>query len=228
MKRSEVNQIIDDAEVLLSECGFVLPPFGSWSPADWSERPPEEVSGIVAKGLGWDITDFGKGDFAHTGLCLFTLRNGSLGELQQGKGKVYAEKIMMSRPSQVTPMHFHWAKTEDIINRGGGPLVVQVYGSSDDEGLSEEPVSVEIDSVTHTLPPGEILELGRGQSITMYPGVYHSFWGASEDVLVGEVSSVNDDATDNRFLESVGRFPSIDEDASPSRLLVPDYGPFLK
>jgi len=34
---------------------------------------------------------------------------------------------------------------------------------------------------------------------------------------------VNDDARDNRFHEPAGRFPEIEEDASPFRLLVTDY-----
>jgi D-lyxose isomerase len=43
-------------------------------------------------------------------------------------------------------------------------------------------------------------------------------------VLVGEVSTVNDDSTDNRFFEPVGRFPEIIEDVAPRHLLVGDYG----
>ncbi len=46
-------------------------------------------------------------------------------------------------------------------------------------------------------------------------------------VLVGEVSAVNDDHTDNRFLEKLGRFPEIAEDVQPGHLLVGDYDKFL-
>jgi D-lyxose ketol-isomerase len=40
---------------------------------------------------------------------------------------------------------------------------------------------------------------------------------------VGEVSKVNDDWTDNHFLDGVGRFPDIDEDEEPLYLLAMDY-----
>ena len=42
-------------------------------------------------------------------------------------------------------------------------------------------------------------------------------------VLLGEVSVVNDDVNDNRFHQAVGRFPEIEEDELPYRLLVGDY-----
>ena len=44
-------------------------------------------------------------------------------------------------------------------------------------------------------------------------------------MLVGEVSSVNDDNADNRFLHTLPRFPSIDEDEPPLRLLCTEYPP---
>lgn len=70
-------------------------------------------------------------------------------------------------------------------------------------------------AATSTLTPGE--------SITLEPYCYHKFWGAESRVLVGEVSKVNDDNTDNRFYEPVGRFPAIEEDEAPLHLLVNDY-----
>ena len=42
-------------------------------------------------------------------------------------------------------------------------------------------------------------------------------------VLLGEVSVVNDDVNDNRFHQPVGRFPEVEEDEPPHRLLVGDY-----
>jgi D-lyxose ketol-isomerase len=41
--------------------------------------------------------------------------------------------------------------------------------------------------------------------------------------LIGEVSTVNDDNTDNIFREPIGRFPEINEDEAPRHLLVSDY-----
>ena len=45
----------------------------------------------------------------------------------------------------------------------------------------------------------------------------------SGKVLIGEVSKVNDDNCDNRFYEDMGRFPIIEEDKAPYRLLCNEY-----
>jgi len=139
-------------------------------------------------------------------------------------GKLYAEKIMVVGVDQVTPFHFHWNKTEDIINRGGGDLVVEVYNATADERLCDSPVTVSVDGTLRTVAAGTRIRLGPGESITLPTRLYHAFWGAGERVLVGEVSLVNDDTRDNRFLEPRGRFPEIEEDEAPLHLLVTDYG----
>ena len=51
----------------------------------------------------------------------------------------------------------------------------------------------------------------------------HAFWGEGGDVLIGEVSTVNDDLTDNIFREPIGRFATIEADVAPTHLLVSDY-----
>jgi len=113
------------------------------------------VSEIVENSLGWDITDFGLGDFAKFGLFLFTLRNGSPNNLASGKGKLYAEKIMVVENGQVTPLHFHWFKMEDIINRGGGNLVIELYNATSDDLLDETtPVRLKTDGVERIIEPG--------------------------------------------------------------------------
>lgn len=71
--------------------------------------------------------------------------------------------------------------------------------------------------------------LSPGESICLEQGVYHRFYGepGKGKVLVGEVSMVNDDASDNRFYEPVGRFPEIIEDEEPLHLLASDYRKFI-
>jgi D-lyxose ketol-isomerase len=227
MKRSEINAIIRSADAFIRACGFHLPPFAYWTSQDWAGKGAE-VSEIVKNRLGWDITDFGQGQFARCGLFLFTLRNGHPANWQTLQGKLYAEKIMLVEPDQVTPLHFHWKKMEDIINRGGGKLVMQLYNALPDESLdTTRPVSLSIDGVQRTFQAGETLELAPGESIALPPYCYHKFWGAERRVLVGEVSLVNDDAKDNRFYEPVGRFPVIEEDEPPLYLLVSDYDHYL-
>lgn len=210
MKRSEINKLQRQAMTFLSERKFHLPPWAFWNKNDW-EQHQDRATEIMECGLGWDLTDFGSGDFYHTGLILFTLRNGRSGIKN---GKSYAEKIMIIREEQVTPWHFHWHKMEDIINRGGGNLVLELYNSTKDEQLANTAIRVQIDGIMHTIDPGGKVVLGPGESITLPPYLYHSFYGEKGEgtVLVGEVSKVNDDATDNRFLEPVGRFPEIVED----------------
>ena len=112
MKRSQINEIIQEADTFIRSFGFILPPFAYWTPAEMVRRR-KEISKIIDARLGWDITDYGAGDFDNMGLFLFTTRNGTLEDLQKGRGMVYAEKIMISRKDQVSPMHRHIIKTEN-------------------------------------------------------------------------------------------------------------------
>jgi D-lyxose ketol-isomerase len=183
----------------------------------------------VRNQLGWDITDFGKGNFEKDGLVLFTIRNGHPQNWESRQGKLYAEKILIVNVDQVTPYHFHWSKMEDIINRGGGRLALKLFNATPEENLDErDPVVISIDGVQHTFPAGQVVELEPGESITLVPYCYHKFWGRGSKVLVGEVSLVNDDNTDNRFLEPQARFPSIEEDEPPLYLLVNDYAQYYQ
>jgi D-lyxose ketol-isomerase len=228
MKRSHINSIIKSAEKFIHRCNFYLPPFGYWEPRDW-EKFRSKADEIIANRLGWDITDFGSGNFNKCGLFLFTLRNGSPDNWKKMQGKLYAEKIMIVDPDQITPMHFHWKKMEDIINRGGGNLIIQLYNSTIDEKIdTTKEIEITTDGINRKLSPGEVVTLTPGESITLPPYCYHKFWGAGKRVLVGEVSMVNDDNLDNRFLDPIGRFPAIDEDEAPIHYLVSDYGLFEK
>ena len=223
MKRSQINAIMQDADDFIRSCGFLLPPFAYWTPDDWRTKGPE-VREIVDNNLGWDITDWGTGDYAHNGLFLFTVRNGHPDNLRDGRGKLYAEKLLVVDDGQVTPFHFHWHKVEDFINRGGGTLVMELYNSTSDGQLDDSDVTVSIDGVQRTIHAGKLIELSPGESITLPVLLYHKFWGAGKRVLVGEISNVNDDNNDNRFWEAVGRFPDIEaEDTPPLHLLVNDY-----
>lgn len=221
MKRSRINAIMAEAEELIARHGFALPPFAWWSPEELRARAPRHV--IDAR-CGWDITDYGAGDFDTMGLFLFTLRNGILSDLSAGRGMCYAEKLLISRVDQLSPMHTHAIKAEDIINRGGGTLVVELYGSDDAGGFAEDRGGrVLCDGIPRDFAPGEKLRLAPGESVTLRPGDWHAFWAEGADVLIGEVSTVNDDETDNIFRDPIGRFAQIEEDVAPTHLLVSDY-----
>mgnify|MGYP000905696229 FL=1 len=224
MKRSEVNSIISEMKDFLHEHQFYLPEWAFWKPENWKGKYII-CSEIVDNKLGWDITDFGSSNFTKVGLSLFTIRNGRL----EKKDKLFCEKIMMAYEEQETPMHFHWSKMEDIINRGGGNLVMELYLATDEDKLSPNPITVSIDGILTTVKAGEPLILKPGQSICLKPKVFHRFYGqkGKGKVLIGEVSAVNDDATDNKFYGKVGRFPEIEEDVKPIHLLVNDYEKYL-
>lgn len=224
MKRSEINRVIRETEELLQQYRMELPPFMKWTPEEWAQKGAE-CQEIRDNQLGWDVTDFGCNDFHKIGLTALTIRNGNQ-KAPDRYPKPYAEKLLIARENQVTPMHFHWYKMEDIINRGGGVLMMQLYCADEQEQLDKErDVEIVSDGVKLVLPAGSILELQPGQSITYTQRLYHSFWGKEGcgDVIVGEVSMCNDDSADNRFLEVPGRFPAIEEDEAPYRLLCNEY-----
>ena len=221
MRRSTINQIMEEAKVFLQEKQFHLPPWAYWSTEDWKHSKVDTTE-VRENMLGWDITDFGSGNFHKRGLFLFTIRNGKLNR----DNKPYAEKIMIVEENQETPMHYHWSKMEDIINRGGGNLVIELYNARDDNQLDTTPVICRVDGIKRIVPAGGKVILTPGESICLEQGMYHRFYGESGKgkVLVGEVSAVNDDNTDNCFTPPVGRFPVIEEDEAPLHLLVGDYG----
>ena len=223
MKRSEINKTMREALELFNEYKISLPPFILWTPDDWKTKG-DEVAEIKENMLGWDITDFGGGDFDKMGLFLITLRNGNQKNPKKYP-KTYAEKLMIVKEEQITPMHFHWNKMEDIINRGGGNLIIKLFNATENEELADTDVVVSIDGVKHTFPAGTEVCIKPGESITLTPYLYHRFWGekGKGKVLVQEVSMCNDDANDNRFYDKVGRFPEIDEDEAPLHLLCNEY-----
>jgi len=223
MKRSAVIQIIASADVYIRSHGFHLPPFAYFTP-DQPVGRRHELLLVFATRLGWDITDFGAGRFDALGLFLFTTHNGQPGNMVRDGGTGYAENIMFARRDQITPCHRHIFKTKDIISRGSSTLAIEMFESNANRDLNPAaPVSGMCDGFARTLGTGDILEPSPGESITLQPGSWHTFWGKGGDVLIGEVSTVNDDETDNMFADSVGRFSAIEEDCPPTHLLVSDY-----
>ena len=135
---------------------------------------------------------------------------------------------MISREDQISPMHRHIEKTEDIINRGGGFLCIEMFSSNPQGNIDlNKPISFLEHSEQSILPAGSKVILEPGESVTLFPGNWHKFWGYGGDVLIGEVSSINDDNQDNVFLETIPRFTAVEEDADPIHLLVSDYEKYL-
>jgi len=220
MKRSEINAILRESVDFVAKMGYFLPPFAYWSKEDWAKAGSEydEIRDCM---LGWDVTDFGSGDFAKIGLVAFTIRNGKLNSDKYIKP--YAEKLLLVRQMQATPNHFHYNKMEDIINRGGGDLCVTVYNSTPDYRLADTPVIVFTDGRKYSVPAGHTVRIAPGESITLPAYQYHTFWAEGGNALIGEVSKVNDDNVDNNFLPDLPRFAKIIEDEAPLYPLCNEY-----
>ena len=224
MKRSEINKALRELEAMCERERCYLPPFCHFTPEMWEELGHEydEVRECM---LGWDITDYGLGNFDKTGMSLITIRNGNRTRAEDYH-KVYAEKLLYMKEGQYSPNHFHWYKTEDIINRGGGNILIRVYNSLPDESIDyASDVTVHTDGLCRRVPAGTRIRLCPGESIYIPQYLYHDFQveEGTGAVLLGEVSQCNDDNSDNRFNPPVGRFPEIEEDEAPYRLLCNEY-----
>lgn len=225
MKRSRINDILRESDAFIRSFGYVMPPYAYLSPEALKAADHAEIK---QRRMGWDITDYGEEKFDEMGLFLFTTRNGLSGDLGKRSAMLYAEKIMISRKDQLSPMHRHDLKVEDIINRGGGKLVLKLYMADAAGGIDHQAeVAVMVDGMVRRLPAGGLLKLDPGESVTLFPNNWHAFWGEGGDVLIGEVSTVNDDLTDNIFAKPIGRFANVEEDEAPLHLLVSDYDRWL-
>lgn len=153
----------------------------------------------------WDVTDFGMARFRELGLVLVNLAEES----------EYCEKLMFSYAGQVTPMHAHKVKKEDIICRSGH-LAVELWATHPEKCRKGDPVLLRRNGKDFEAKSGEPFVIASGERVTLVPGVYHSFWAQDADCVIGEVSTANDDLHDNFFVdEEIGRFPGIEEDEEP-------------
>jgi len=155
----------------------------------------------------WDISDFGLGEFERTGLVLVNL----------AEEAEYCEKLMYCRQNQVTPLHTHARKKEDIICRQG-QLAMELWAGHPEKTTKGTPFQLKRNGLPSLVHSGEVTVLEAGERVTLTPGIYHAFWGASAECVIGEVSTANDDRNDNIFFNpGIGRFPGIEED-EPSQV----------
>ena len=161
MKRSEISRAIQTAAEFFAMMNFRLPEYASWPPEKWRCLGPE-IDEIRDCMLGWDVTDFGSGDFERVGRTLFTLRNGRHGDPRYPK--VYAEKAIFNPEGQRAPLHFHVSKMEDIINRAGGNILITVWMAGPDNRPSDEPFSLAISGIRRNARPGETLRMSPARA----------------------------------------------------------------
>jgi D-lyxose ketol-isomerase len=137
---------------------------------------------------------------------------------------------LILKDNQLSPMHRHIIKAEDIINRGGGDLVLEIHAPDPNGGVDRDnPMTVPSDACPVTLQPQEYVRLKPRQSVTLMPGIWHAFRAERGDCLIGEVSTVNNDRTDIGFEKPIPRFSKVEKDSragfpSCTRLLTP-FGP---
>lgn len=144
----------------------------------------------------WDVTDFGLGDWRAYGLVLVNL----------AEEPEYCEKLMYAQRGMVTPAHHHRRKKEDIICRWGR-LAIRCHAAGGGA------VALRRNGSETVVEPDQPLVLEAGERVTLVPGVVHAFWPESDECIIGEVSTQNDDVTDNVFEDPrIGRFPGILED----------------
>lgn len=230
MKRSDIENAIRTALEVARHFQLALPPYASWTRADWISAGPEwdEVRDCM---LGWDVTDFGSGRFEEIGRVLFTLRNGRSNDPKYPKP--YAEKLLIDPENQRAPAHLHRSKREDIICRHGGNILVQLSKATPEGGWSGERFPIAVNGCHRELDPQAIVCLSPGESLTIPPGTIHQFW-AEEGTgwtfegkrysLSSEISSVCDDWSDNVFFDDwAARFPTIAEDVPANHFLCSEY-----
>jgi D-lyxose ketol-isomerase len=215
-----INRTIREAISIFDEFGFHLPPFARWTPDDWKTADSDWDQARLAR-LGWDVTDFGLENFPLVGRVLFTLRNG----VAQSGDKPYAEKIILGKHGQRAPSHYHRAKIEDIINRGGSEIVLRLGPPVDGSAAY-----VYRDGRRQKVNRDLEIRLTPGESLCIPPGVIHQFWGEATasvpTTLIGEVSSFCDDLNDNVFFEEIARFAEIVEDEPAVFSLCHELPPF--
>ena len=226
MKRSQINEAVTWAKELLKTNNIRLPEYAYWATDEWQENS-KDIGTIKDAMLGWDITDFGMDEFDKVGAVLYTVRNGNLNDATIGVP--YCEKYIIMKDGQRLPKHYHVMKTEDIINRAHGVLQVMLWKVDPKTGeVTDEDVDVYMDGIKRTFKPGEKIFIQPGGSISLAPYIAHIFGPKpGADLVVGEVSSINDDNADNYFLEETSRFPQIEEDELLVHPLLNEYSMFL-
>ena len=221
MKRSELNRYIAEADAFFAKNHFMLPPFAQWTPQEWETKGPE-VNEIrdPATGLGRDGFRFGRlpPDRPH-GL------HATNGLSPDGEpSKVYAEKIIYVREGQVTPFHYHASRMVDTLTEAGREARWWFHFTFHPRRRTRgNPSLCFLRWSSVSCRRGRCGDAGSGQSVTLPPFLYHTFYAVDGDALIGEVSSLNNDDTDNFFLDKLPRYPAVVEDEAPTRLLCTEY-----
>ena len=144
-------------------------------------------------------------------------------DLETKRGRLYAEKAIMSLDGQRAPHHYHVVKTEDIVNRGGARFVVELFQVDALGAPTKDRFRALKDVSVLDLGPGDQVRLEPGEGLTLEPYVAHAFWAEGGTALAGEVSLANDDRSDNYFVPPLAPPAPIEEDAPARHVTARDY-----
>jgi len=215
LNRARVEASIAIAKVIFRHFRVALPTFAQWTTADWDRAGPEYEEARDCA-LGWDVTDFGSNDFAHIGRTLFTLRNGHIRDPRYPKG--YAEKLILDPEGQRAPAHFYRTKREDIINRGGGNICVQLTRTDAEDRPAKGNLEMVVDGCRRTIASGETVRLTPGESLCIPPRTIHQFWGRRAPVI-GSTASATPSAGKFRVCVTTSRTTSSSRTSPAIRAL---------
>lgn len=162
MRRSEIDTIIDEARATMRRHGVALPPFADWSPQDW-QRHGAATRTMRDRLIGWNIAEFEKDAFARSGIALITTRMGDFEQLPTGRGKLYGEKIFVIREGQSVPYHYHWVKTEDVFNRGGATLAIDLVAVDSQGRPTDAAIDLDRDGLPHHIVARGTIRLSPGE-----------------------------------------------------------------
>ncbi|MFP4381073.1 MAG: D-lyxose/D-mannose family sugar isomerase [Candidatus Sumerlaeia bacterium] len=232
MKRSDINNEIQLALDVFEAHRFYLPKWAAWSPENWEHCGPE-VAQIKACMLGWSVTDFDRDNFREQGFVTFIERNGIVDEMREFaqrhsvQDKAYGERLGFIQKRQATAMLKHNISTKDIVNRGGGDLVVQIFLSTPDDELDEHNrIPTCINGIAYNIKAGGISRLAPGDGITIHAGVFHKFWAEKAGCIVGEIYTSSPKKNEIFLLEPGEWYNRIEEDEDPLFLLNHEYPEF--
>jgi len=185
------------------------------------------IGRVVTPWHGLDVTDYGLGNFDTVGLVAYVLDN------RRREG--YAHKRLVLARNQICPNHYHWTKSETICCEDG-QILITLGGQAVRHGAGWDErcrlVDVEVNNVPVHHDHGQIemgtvaITLNAGDAIFLPHGTWHEFRAVGGFALAEEVSTFNDDDTDNVFsCPDILRFPpEIDQDVPGTTVGRDDLG----
>ena len=159
MKRSEINRLIEDALKFFQEMHFKLPPLG------YLDTGAMEQAGGIVRGSGNESVGMGPHGFWYR-------------EFQCGRVAAFhpSKRESATRPEALCgknhdrpggtgdPHAFSTGpKMEDIINRGGGNLMIQLYPSDREGGFAKKSFQVSLDGLKRELKPRRLGQVAAGR-----------------------------------------------------------------